>query len=59
MLNGLQLAVHMPLFYCTFPSNANFFINFIISVATFDMLPPMVIPTLFDFPAKDSFNLAF
>ena len=59
MMNGLQLAVHLPLFYTTFPANANFFLTFLIDVATFDMLPPEVPNFFFDFPVKDSFNLAF
>ena len=59
MLNGLQLAVHLPLFFTPFPANANFFITFIITVATFDMLPEKVLPLFFDFPVKDSYNLAF
>lgn len=49
----------MPLFYILFPANANFFLNFLISVATFDMLPSFVLPLIFDFPVKPSFNLAF
>ena len=49
----------MPFFYATFPANANFLITFLISVATFDLLPASVIPFFFDFPVKDSFNLAF
>lgn len=59
MLNGLQLAVHLPLFFTTFPANANFFITFLIDVATFDMLPDDVIAFFFTFPEKDSYNLAF
>ena len=56
MLNGLQLAVHLPLFKTAFPANANFFIRFIIDVATFDMLPSMIMPAIFDFPVRPSFN---
>ena len=56
MLNGLQLAVHMPLFKTAFPANANFFIMFMISVATFDMLPEVILPIFFDFPVKASYN---
>ena len=51
--------MHLPLFFTTFPANANFFIAFLIDVATFDMLPPDVIPFFFDFPDKPSYNLAF
>ena len=59
MLNGLQLAVHMPLFFTPFPANANFFITFIITVATFDIMPEKVLPQIFDFPVKPGYNLAF
>ena len=51
MLNGLQLAVHLPLFYTLFPANANYFLSFLIDVATFDILPSLeVIAFFFDFP---------
>ena len=59
MMNGLQLAVHLPLFYTSFPANANFFLTFLIDVATFDLLPDEVGEFFFTFPDKDSFNLAF
>ena len=59
MLNGLQLAVHLPLFFVVFPANANFFLTFLIDVATFDFLPEGVISWFFAFPVKPSFNLAF
>ena len=47
------------MFNTTFPANANFFITFLISVATFDLLPEFVLPIFFDFPVKPPFNLAF
>jgi len=59
MLNGLQLAVHLPLFATPFPANANYFITFIITVATFDILPEEVMPLIFDFPAKESYRQSF
>lgn len=59
MLNGLQLAVHLPLLKTAFPANANFLIRFIIDVATFDLLPSVVLPAMFDFPVKSSFNQQF
>lgn len=59
MINGLQLAVHLPLFALSFPSNANFFISFLIEIATFDILPGDVPNLIFNFPEKDSFNEAF
>ena len=49
----------MPLFFTLFPANANFFLTFIISVATFDILPEKVLPRIFDFPVKPGYNLAF
>ena len=59
MMNGLQLAVHMPLFAVAFPANANFFITFLIDIATFDIMPPEATSWLLTFPEKPSFNLAF
>ena len=59
MMNGLQMAVHLPLIPVQFPANANFFINFLIGVATFDMLPPQVIPLFFTFPANEPYTLGF
>lgn len=63
MLNGLQLAVHLPLFNLLFPANASLFIEFVISMATFDLLPPEVTLSLFDFPESqepysEGFDLA-
>lgn len=49
----------MPLFYILFPANANFFLAFLINVATFDMLPGTVLPLFFDFPVKGPYNMAF
>lgn len=49
----------MPLFFVLFPANANFFLTFLISVATFDMLPGFVIPLIFDFPDKPAYNMGF
>ena len=59
MLNGLQLACHLPLFFTPFPANASFFLSFIINVATFDLLPGTVLPLFFDFPDKPAFNQGF
>jgi len=50
MIGGLQLTVHLPLFFVRFPANANFFLIFIIDVATFDLLPPEATSWLFTFP---------
>ena len=49
----------MPLFAVAFPANANYFITFLIDVATFDMLPPEATEFFVQFPENDSFNLAF
>ena len=59
MINGLQLAVHMPLFNAKMPANAGFFVSFLITVATFDLLPEKVLPLIFDLPVKEPYNLAF
>ena len=50
MLNGLQLSTHMGLFNLKFPSNANFLLDFMVNVATFDFLPVEAIWFFFDFP---------
>ena len=50
MIGGLQLTVHLPLFSVYFPANANFFITFIIEVATFDIMPPEATDWLLKFP---------
>ena len=57
LMNGLQLAVHLPIFNTVFPANANFFISFLISVATFDILPGFIIPLIFDFPEREPYSL--
>jgi len=49
----------MPLLPVQFPANANFFITFLISVATFDMLPAQVIPFIFTFPENEPYTLGF
>ena len=60
MLNGLQLAVHLPLFELAFPANANLTILFIIKVANFDLVPPEIFLTVFTFPEdEEPFNDAF
>jgi len=59
MLNGMQLVTHMPLLFTLFPANANFFITYIIPVATFDFLPEKVLSLIFDFPVKPGQSLAF
>ena len=59
MMNGLQLAVHLPLFSSKFPANAGFLLVFLIDIATFDMLPEEVPEFFFDFPQSKPYNMAF
>ena len=59
MLNGLQLSTHMQLFNLKFPANAGFLLNFLVTVATFDLLPIEVVWYFFDFPETGSFSLSF
>ena len=50
MLNGLQLSTHMQLFNLKFPANASFLLKFLVTVATFDVMPIETIWFFFDFP---------
>ena len=59
MLNGLQLTTHMQLFNIKFPANAGFLLNFLVNVATFDIMPIEGIWFFFDLPEKGAFNLSF
>lgn len=59
MLNGMQLTTHMQLFNLKFPANAGFLVKFLVTVATFDLLPIEVIWFFFDFPETGSFSLSF
>ena len=59
MINGLQLSTHLPLFNLQFPANASFLVNFIIKIATFDILPIEAIWAIFDFPQKGAYSLSF
>ena len=56
-LNGLQLLVHFPLLYTPIPANAHYFSTYLIDVATFEFIPEQFLD-LFDFPYKESYNLA-
>ena len=58
MLNGLQLVVHLPLFFTPFPANANYFVDYLIDIATFEACPEEIL-NIFDFPVTESYNLAF
>ena len=59
MMNGLQLAVHSPLFNLNFPANAGMFIEFIINIATFDLVPPDFILKIFTFPESEPYSDGF
>ena len=59
MLNGLQLQTHLKLFDLKFPANAGFLQNFLVNVATFDILPIEAIWWLFDFPELGAYNPSF
>jgi len=39
MVNTLQLIVHMPLLAVIFPANAQFFLQFIVKVVNFNIIP--------------------
>ena len=56
MLNGLQLSTHLQMFSLKFPANAGFLLNFLVTVATFDVLPIEAIWLFFDFPEMGAFN---
>ena len=58
MLNGLQILVHMPLFRTHFPSNSLLMIQYIIKVATFDIVPEDWIVASIDLPVTDKSALS-
>ena len=49
----------MQMFNLKFPANAGFLLNFLISVATFDVLPIEAIWLFFDFPELGAFSPSF
>ena len=59
MVNGLQIATHMPLLNLKFPANAAFLLSHLVNVANYDVLPVEAIWYFFDLPEKDAFNLNF
>ena len=59
MLNGLQISTHMQLFNLKFPANAGFLLNFLVNVATFDVMPIEGIWFFFDLPERGAFSLSF
>ena len=59
MLNGLQLATHMPLTRVKTPANADYVLDYLIEVATFDPLPVEAIWAILAFPERDPYNEAF
>ena len=58
MLNGLQILVHMPLFRTHFPSNSLLMIQYIIKVATFDIVPEDWVVASIDLPVSDKSPLS-
>ena len=59
MINGLQLTTHLPLFYLKVPANSEFFLGFMIEVATFDPLPEEAIWAVFTLPDSDPYSDSF
>ena len=59
LLNALQMTTHMPVLRLKVPSNATYFLNYLIEVATFDPLPIEAIWAVFQFPTKTPFDEAF
>jgi len=59
MINGLQIPTHMQLFSLKFPANASFLVRFLVSVATFDILPIEVIWFFFELPDRGSYIVNF
>ena len=49
----------MQLFNLKFPANASFLLNFLVNVATFDLVPIEAIWFFFDFPEQGAFSLSF
>ena len=56
LVNGLQIIVHLPLFNCKFPSNAQVFMEGLISIATFEIVPESYVGYFTDYPQKPSLN---
>ena len=50
LVNGLQVIVHLPLFNCKFPANAEMFLSKLIDVATFEILPEEYVDLYTDYP---------
>ena len=53
------MTTHMPVLRLKVPSNATYFLNYLIEVATFDPLPIEAIWAVFQFPTKTPFDEAF
>ena len=49
----------MPLLKLKVPANTNYFLLYLIEVATFDPLPVDYIWAVFDLPAKDAYSTSF
>ena len=53
------MTTHLPVLRLLTPSNATYFLNYLIEVATFDPIPIEVIWSVFTFPEKHPFDAAF
>ena len=49
----------MPMIDSRVPANATFLVSILISFATFDIVPELLLPSIFKVPDKQSYNLAF
>mmetsp|Transcript_39890 Transcript_39890/g.29426 ORF Transcript_39890/g.29426 Transcript_39890/m.29426 type:complete len:103 (+) Transcript_39890:99-407(+) len=57
MINALQIIVNIPLFTISFPANAKMFYSFIVSIATFDIIPmDKIEEKFFSFTKTDAKN---
>ena len=60
MIEGLQVAVHMPLFDVKTPGNVNSFNGFFIEMATFDVIDTTEASNSFGYvPEKDAISLNY
>jgi hypothetical protein len=60
MINALQLVVYIPLFTINFPSNAKMFYQFIVNLATFNVIPMAEIEDkIFNFTNSQEMNEKF
>ena len=60
MVNGLQLIVYLPLIQLQFPAATATFINNLINIATFDLIPTdLIYPSIYDFEESEPYNIYF